>query len=329
MILSVSRRTDIPAFYSDWFYTRLKEGFVVTRNPFNANQLTKLHLDADHVDAIVFWTKNARPMLSRLDELDNARIPYYFQFTITPYGQDLEPNLPKDKSVVIEAFKSLAQRIGQDRVIWRYDPILFSSKYTTDFHKRAFSRCADLLAGSTNKVIISFLDMDYNNTKRIQKLGIGDGSQGEKNALAAFFAESARQHGMTIETCAEDIDLEEYGITRGHCIDSNLIEHITGKTLTKKGSGKDKNQRLACGCIGSTDIGIYNTCAHGCAYCYANFSPKAILGNREKHDPSSPVLLGRCDAEALDFKKVNSVFAKESLQEKLLFSSSEAAIPKQ
>lgn len=317
MILSASRRTDIPAFYADWFYTRLQEGFVVTRNPFNANHLTKFHLDAEHVDAIVFWTKNAQPMLRRLDELDRTGIPYYFQFTITPYGQDLEPNLPKDKGTIIETFKSLARRIGQARVIWRYDPILFNAKYTLDFHKRAFARCAELLEDSTSKVIISFLDMEYNNTKRIQKLGINDGSQDERNELAAFFAENARQRSMSVETCAEDIDLQAYGITHGHCVDGDLIERIAGRPLTAKGKGKDKNQRLACGCIGSTDIGIYNTCDHGCAYCYANFSPKAIGNNRAKHDPDSPVLLGNCNAQALEYKKTSSVFAEEVIQPNL------------
>ena len=133
MIISASRRTDIPAFYSRWFYRRLEEGFVVTRNPFNANQLTKIRLDADVVDAIVLWTKNPAPMLGRLDELDARGIPYYFQFTITPNGRDLEPRLPTDKAVLVETFRELARRLGPERVIWRYDPILFSERYSRAF----------------------------------------------------------------------------------------------------------------------------------------------------------------------------------------------------
>ena len=136
MIVSASRRTDIPAFYSRWFYRRLEEGFVVTRNPFNASQLTKIRLDADVVDAIVLWTKNPAPMLDRLDELDARGIPYYFQFTITPYGRDLEPRLPADKAVLVETFRELARRLGPERVIWRYDPILFGGRYSRAFHER-------------------------------------------------------------------------------------------------------------------------------------------------------------------------------------------------
>lgn len=308
MIISASRRTDIPAFYSEWFYKRLEEGFVVTRNPFNANQLTKIRLDSDVVDAIVLWTKNAKPMLERLDELDATGIPYYFQFTITPYGRDLEPHLPANKTGLIETFKALSERIGPERVIWRYDPILFSEKYSMGFHKRAFAKCAGLLEGSAARVVISFLDMDYNNAKNIQSLGISDGTADEKNELAAYIADIARGYGMTVETCAEEIDLDACGIKHGHCVDADLIERIAGKSLSIRGRGKDKNQRLLCGCIGSTDIGVYNTCLHGCAYCYANYSQGSIRANCEKHDPESAVLIGTCSPEDLPFKKDQKSF---------------------
>lgn len=314
MIISASRRTDIPAFYSEWFYKRLEEGFVVTRNPFNANQLTKIRLDSDVVDAIVLWTKNAKPMLERLDELDATGIPYYFQFTITPYGRDLEPHLPANKTGLIETFKALSERIGPERVIWRYDPILFSEKYSMGFHKRAFAKCAGLLEGSAARVVISFLDMDYNNTKNIQSLGISDGTADEKNELAAYIADIARGYGMTVETCAEEIDLDACGIKHGHCVDADLIEKIAGKSLSSRGRGKDKNQRLLCGCIGSTDIGVYNTCLHGCAYCYANYSQGSIRANCEKHDPESAVLIGTCSPEDLPFKKDQKSFFTGSLE---------------
>jgi hypothetical protein len=303
MIISASRRTDIPAFYSEWFYKRLEEGFVVTRNPFNANQLTKIRLDSDVVDAIVLWTKNAKPMLERLDELDATGIPYYFQFTITPFRRNLEPLLPANKAVLIDTFKTLSERLGSDRVIWRYDPILFSGSYSMDFHRRAFEKCARLLEGSAARVVISFLDMDYNNTKAINGLGISDGTTEEKNEIASFIADVARGLGMTVETCAEEIDLDACGIRHGRCIDGDLIERISGKALSARGKGKDKNQRLLCGCIGSTDIGVYNTCLHGCAYCYANYSQGSIETNREKHDPNSAVLIGTCDPDELPFKK--------------------------
>ena len=303
MIISASRRTDIPAFYSEWFYNRLQEGFVVTQNPFNANQKTKLRLDSSVVDAIIFWTKNPLPMMPRLDELDASGIPYYFQCTLTPYGKDEEPYLPADKSTLVEALKELSSRLGSERVIWRYDPIFFSEKYNMDFHRRAFERCAGLLEGSVIRAVMSFLDMDYNNTKAIQRIGIRDGSVAEKNEIAAFMAESASRHGMSLETCAEEIDLDSCGIQHGRCIDADLIERISGRRLKDKGKEKDKNQRLLCGCVASIDIGMYNTCRHGCAYCYANYSPNAITGNCEKHNPQSPLLVGECDASLLEFKK--------------------------
>ena len=303
MIISASRRTDIPAFFSEWFMNRLRDGFVVTRNPFNANQLSKISLDGEVVDAIVFWTKNARPMLGNLDELDSYGIPYYFQFTITPYRHDLEPHLPAQKKALIDTFRELSSRIGPERVIWRYDPILFSERYDMDFHRRAFERCTGLLGDATSRVVISFIDMDYNNTKAVQRLGVSDGSPQEKNEIAAHIAEVAKDKNMTVETCAEEIDLEATGIRHGHCIDPDLIEQMTCKKLSAKGRSKDKGQRPLCGCVGSIDIGAYNTCRHGCAYCYANFSQGSIQTNCAKHDPTSPVLVGSCDPDKLQFRK--------------------------
>ncbi len=303
MIISASRRTDIPAFFADWFYNRLEEGFVVTRNPFNANQLTKLRLDSEVVDAIVFWTKNPKPMLSRLDLIEKAKIPYYFQFSITPYGQDIELRLPKDKNEIINTFKALSNKIGPDRVIWRYDPIIFSEKYNLNYHERAYERCANLLAGYTKKSVISFLDLDYRNTKAINKLGISDGSIEEKNKLAKRISDIASSLDILVETCAEDIDLETFNIKHSKCIDAELIEAISGKTLKLKGHAKDKNQRQICGCVASSDIGVYNTCHHSCLYCYANYSTGSIQSNCARHDKKSPLLIGGCDASILEFQK--------------------------
>lgn len=317
MIISASRRTDIPAFYSEWFYKRLEEGFVVARNPFNANQLTKIRLDVEAIDAIVFWTKNAAPMLGRLDELDMTGIPYYFQFTITPYGRDLEPGLSVSKTGIIDVFKALSERLGPDRVIWRYDPILFSKKYSMGFHKQAFAKCASMLEGYANRTVISFLDVDYSNTKSAQSLGIGDGTTKEKNELAVYISDIAHSCGMVVETCAEEINLNVCGIKHGHCIDADLIEKITGKSFLLRGRGKDKSQRFLCGCIRSTDIGAYNTCLHGCAYCYANYSQGSIKMNCEKHDPNSAVLVGTCDFEDLRFKKDQKSFFTSSKLEQM------------
>lgn len=308
MIISASRRTDIPAFFSDWFFNRLKDGFVVTQNPFNANQLSKIRLDCEVVDAIVFWTKNPKPMLSRLDELDKAGIVYYFQYTVTPYGRDLEPHLPSDKGVLIDTFRALSEAIGSDRIVWRYDPILFSEKYSLDFHQRAFTRCSELLDGYTSKCVISFLDMDYGNTRQINQLGIRDGSTDEKNAVARIISAIAKDHGIVVETCAEEIDLAGCGVDHGHCVDADLIEKISGRPFARKGKQKDKAQRLLCGCVASTDIGAYNTCMHGCVYCYANYSKGAIESNVKRHDATSPLLLGTCDAASIEFRKGQASF---------------------
>jgi DNA repair photolyase len=309
MIISASRRTDIPALYSEWFLKRINEGFVVTQNPFNANQLTKLKLSPDVVDAFVFWTKNAEPMIGRISELDKKGFIYYFQFTLTPYGKDVEPGLP-DKTDLLATFKKLSTKIGRERVIWRYDPILVSEKYPISWHEQSFAEYAEFLKNYTEKVVISFLDMDYNNTKKIEKIGIRDATTEEKNQLAEIFSSIAHDKGIAVATCAEDIDLEKYGIVHGRCIDDELIARLCGVPLNTK---KDKNQRGICGCVASADVGVYNTCSHSCVYCYANFTKSTIAANQSKHDPKSPLLIGQCDASVLDFKKDQKTLRKKQL----------------
>ncbi|MDR0881753.1 MAG: DUF1848 domain-containing protein [Candidatus Adiutrix sp.] len=307
MIISASRRTDIPALYSDWFFNRIADGFVVTKNPFNANQLTKLKLSPDVVDAIVFWTKNPAPMITMLDRLDNKGLIYYFQFTLTPYDVDMEPELPP-KLDIINTFINLSVKIGRNRVIWRYDPIFLSDKLTLDWHEREFKIYSNLLRDYTDKVVISFLDMDYNNTRKIDQMGIRDATEDEKNRIAGSMSAIAHEVGLSIETCAEGIDLAKYDIKKGKCIDDDLIGRIGGCHLKTQ---KDKTQRDACGCVSSTDIGIYNTCTHSCVYCYANFTKSTIKNNLMKHNPHSPLLIGDCDIAQLEFKK-----GQKSLREK-------------
>jgi Domain of unknown function (DUF1848). len=156
MIISASRRTDIPAFYSEWFLNRIKAGFLIVRNPMNPKQLSRIVLTPDVVDCIVFWTKNPTPMLPKLDELKDYN--YYFQFTLTGYGQDIERNLPSKKDVLIPAFLELSEKIGAHRVIWRYDPILINSKYSEEYHVSAFKQIAEALNGHTEKCVFSFVD---------------------------------------------------------------------------------------------------------------------------------------------------------------------------
>ena len=288
MIISASRRTDIPTYYSDWFFNRIKEGFVFVRNPINARQISRVKLTPDVVDGIVFWTKNPVPMIDRLNELRDYM--FYFQFTITSYGKDIEPNVPQKNSDVLSAFQEVSNIVGADRVIWRYDPILLNEKYTFDYHVRAFTKIAGELQGHTKKVTISFIDTDYRNLKsNIEALKLVDFPMAMQRELASLLANIAKEHGLSIDTCAEKIDLHECGIEQARCIDDRLFSKLLSSPLDVE---KDKSQRLECGCISSVDIGMYNTCMNGCLYCYANYSKGAIIGNHAKHNPQSPLLFG-------------------------------------
>lgn len=293
MIISASRRTDIPAYYSDWFYNRIKEGFVLVRNPMNFRQVSRIKLTPDAVDGIVFWTKNPAPMIKRLDEIKDYM--YYFQFTVTPYGKDIESNLPRKNPEILSIFKELSKLLGADRVVWRYDPILINAKYTADYHVHAFNEIAKELHQHTRKVTISFIDTNYRGLKsNIGELKLADFPVEMQKELASKLASIAHNYELLIDTCAEKIELKEYGIEHARCIDDKLLS----KLLTcKLDIEKDKNQRLECGCISSIDIGTYNSCMNGCLYCYANYSKNAIAGNRAKHDPLSPLLFGEISPE--------------------------------
>jgi len=292
MIISASRRTDIPSYYSEWFFNRLRTGYVYVRNPMNARQISQISLSPEVVDGIVFWTKNPLPMLDRLNELQNYM--YYFQFTLTSYGKDVEQNIPGKGKIIVPAFQQLSDIIGPDRVIWRYDPIFLSETYTIDYHIRNFERLAKRLAPYTRKCTISFLDI-YEKTKRnIAPVVPAAFSVEQQNQLAKHIAEIAHSHGLRMDTCAETIDLQQYGIEHARCIDGRLFEQLLHCPLQVE---KDKNQRGACGCIEAVDIGAYNTCRNGCLYCYANYSEKAVASQSCKHNPDSPLLIGEVGPE--------------------------------
>lgn len=286
MIISCSRRTDIPALYSDWFFNRLRAGYVLVRNPMNARQVRNVSLTPANVDCIVFWTKNPAPMLERLHLLKDYK--YYFQFTLTPYGKDIEPNLPP-KDEVVNTFLKLSDKIGKKRIIWRYDPILLSPGMNIDYHIRNFADLAEHLSGHTEKCVISFLDMYRHIKVRTSDLSIRPPDDLETRSLAKEIAQIAGSQNIAVETCAEKIDLFDLGIERGKCIDDRLIAQLTGRNLKIE---KDKNQRELCGCVTSIDIGEYNTCRHLCRYCYANTGSKTVEKNRRLHSSQSPLLIG-------------------------------------
>ena len=303
MILSVSRRTDIPNYYSEWFFNRIKEGFLYVRNPMNAHQVSKIDITPEVVDCIVFWTKNPEPMLDRLDEL--ASYDYYFQFTLTGYGKDMECNIPHKKDRMIPVFQELSKKIGMKKVIWRYDPIIFTKKYTPEYHLKAFEQIAAALQGYTEKCVISFVDEYAKNKKNMEMLGSYEIEKTEQLELAAKLSRIARENGMAIGSCAERVDLDACGIEHNCCIDKALIESMIGCSLNV---GKDKYQRRECGCMERVDVGTYHTCKNGCKYCYANESKERVLKNYSNYDPESPILCGVLEeTDKITERKVRSL----------------------
>ncbi|MGN0506476.1 MAG: DUF1848 domain-containing protein [Lachnospiraceae bacterium] len=303
MILSVSRRTDIPNYYSDWFYERIREGFLYVRNPMNPHQVSRISLSPELVDCIVFWTKNPEPMMARLSEL--ADYNYYFQFTLTGYGTDLERNVPHKKEVMIPVFKRLSGQIGVKRVIWRYDPILFTERYSAAYHVKAFGQIAAALSGYTKKCVISFVDTYAKNRKSMERIGVRELPEEEQKEFARKLAEIAHQNGMSIATCAEKLDLSDCGIEHNACIDPALIEEIVGCKLRAK---KDANQRSECGCVESVEVGTYHTCKNGCLYCYANQSEARAEQGASLYDIHSPILCGHLsEQDVITERKITSL----------------------
>ena len=303
MIISASRRTDIPAFYSKWFMNRLKEKFVLVRNPVNRKQISKIPLSPEFVECIVFWTKNPLPLLPELETIDQLGYKYYFQFTLTSYNKTIEPNVPK-KTILIDSFKKLSYKIGKEKVIWRYDPILISDVFHYNYHLEWFHYMAEQLSGYTDKCIISFLDVYKKCERNMKEIALAKVSQKDRTSLAGELASISKSFGIVMASCAEDIDLSSIGISHGKCIDDSLISKINHRTIEIE---KDKNQRDACGCVKSIDIGAYNCCKHNCVYCYANYSRNAVESNTVLHDPSSPLIYGCLQGdESISTKKIES-----------------------
>ncbi len=285
MILSVSRRTDIPRFYFDWFLNRLTEGYALVRNPMNFHQVSRITLSPDVVDCIVFWTKNPKPMLEKLDRI--AAYPYYVQFTVNPYGREIEGNLPA-KNELTDTFKRLSEQLGPERTVWRYSPVLINETYTEAFHVDFFSMLAERLSGYTEQCKLSFIDLYAKIKKRMAALGVGEIPQEQKNRLAQQLFKIAAGQGIAVSACGT-IDLAAAGVPPAKCIDDALISRITGYPFHLK---KDPGQRGDCYCVSSVDIGAYDTCGNGCAYCYANDSGQAVTRNCKQYDPASPLLCG-------------------------------------
>lgn len=294
MILSVSRRTDIPSFYSEWFFNRLKAGYVLTKNPMNPAQVRRVLLSPEIIDCIVFWTKDPAPMMKRLPELDEMGYDYYFQYTITPYGlgdldqgKNLEPNL-RDKNEIINTFIELSSQLGKDRVLWRYDPIILNHELSISYHKEMFAYMCKKLEGYTEVCTISFVDYYRKLSKQVKEQLLCEITEEQMHEIAISFAELGQEYGIEVRACCEKVDLSVDQVLPAACIDQARIELLCQQPISVK---QDKNQREGCGCVQSVDIGVYNTCKNGCVYCYANYSAASTLKNCNQHNPKSEFLI--------------------------------------
>ncbi len=276
MIISASRRTDIPAFFGDWFANRIREGYFYRVNPYNSNQVKSISLRPEDVDCIVFWTKNPGPFIQQLDLLDKMGYRYFFHYTLNDYPLIFEPLIPGIQQR-LDTFKALSEQIGPERVIWRYDPIIISSLTPPEYHVTKIMRLSRELQGYTHRLIISFLDFYGKVRRRLQDLTLTRSIQfndfmalENRPSLHQFCREIggiATAEKIQVFTCAEAIDLDQYRIFRGSCIDAALIKEVFGIERSWK---KDTSQRDNCRCVESVDMGVYNTCRCGCIYCYAN-----------------------------------------------------------
>lgn len=294
MLISASRRTDIPACYPEWFLNRMREGYVLVPNPRNLRQLSRISLRGEDAEGIVFWTKNPMPLLPYLDELCGFGIPFGFQFTSTPYGRDIESNLP-DKRELLEAFCMLSQKLGPEKVVWRYDPVILSEDWTIKRHLEAFSEMAKRLEGYTGRCVFSLIDWYRKLSPAGSALAAHSWSEEEVRAVAEGLSDIARSHGMVLSACCEEAKLTRWGVVREACISEGFAAAVIGAPVHGK---KDPGQRAECGCIQSADVGVYDSCLNGCLYCYANTSRQAILRNAANHHKDSPTLVGYPDPEA-------------------------------
>lgn len=296
MIISASRRTDIPAFYTPWLLHRLAEGFVDVQNPMNRQQIFRVPLCAATVDCLAFWTKNPLPLLglahsaaaSPLEQIQRFGFPCFFQFTLTPYDTRLERHLPP-KDALLNAFKELSRRLGKEKVLWRYDPVIITESTPAAWHIREFSRLAEALAGYTEQCIFSFVSL-YGKFSAETKATLGGGGTLEqREAVVQGFASAAAERGIHLSSCCDTGSYHKYGVSNHGCLSLETLTKVLGKPVVPR---YDKNQRPGCRCLQSVDIGAYDTCLNGCVYCYANRSEKRAQQSARQHDPRSSLLIG-------------------------------------
>lgn len=304
MILSVSRRTDIPCHYAEWFMERVRDGFVFCRNPRRPSQISRIPITPDCVDAIVFWTKDPGPLVPYLDELDSRGFRYYFQVTLTPYGKDLEPGLREKREILADVCR-LGKRVGKRGLVWRYDPVLFTPHYTLSWHEHAFAALCRVMAPFTDQVTISFLD-EY---RGMRHSGLHAPSNEEMERFASFAGETAALAGLSVRACSEKGDYSRYGILPASCIDEKRLCDLVGAPLKLS---HDNGQRENCGCYKSVDIGAYDTCPNGCIYCYANSHFSLLARNLSRYRLKSPLL---CSGLLPDDRIIEKSYTSDRIQQ--------------
>ena len=312
MILNTGLRTDIPGFFSEWFYNRIDDGFVYVRNPYAKNQIYSYRLDPELIDCIIFCTKNPKPMFENLEKID--KFNQYWHITITPYEKEIEPNIPPMNDV-LESFKYLSKKLGKENVTLRYDPIFINEKYTLEKHIESFEYIINSLSDYTTEAIISFIDL-YEKTKRNFPKA-REVTKDERLKLGKEFAQIGKKNNITIKTCVEGTELDKFGIDSSGCMTKEVIERAINKNLNIP---KQKARNGECYCLLNNDIGEYNTCGHGCLYCYANSNKRLVKRNLKLHDPKSPILIGEIKEDDI-IKEMNqkSLIINDSTRQTKLF----------
>ena len=294
VIVSASRATDIPAFYADWFFNRLDKGYASWRNPFNGKDS---YVSFANTRFVVFWSKNPKPLIPYLLILQEKGIGFYIQFTLNDYdAEQLEPGVPR-LAERIDTFKRIVDKYGLGSVVWRFDPLILSDKISPELLLHRISAIAEQLKGYTEKLVFSFADIaGYRSVaQNLSAAGINYKEWDTETMLTFAHRLADMRLSFRLATCAEAIDLEEFGIEHNRCIDQELIarrsQDDTELQTFLQRAKPDSGQRKLCGCILSKDIGAYNTCPHLCRYCYANYSPQTVMNNFRKHTNSSESII--------------------------------------
>ena len=285
MIISASRRTDIPAFHSEWMMNRLRSGYVLTRNPVCRDVIYKINLDPKRVDMLVFMSKDPRPIVRYLDEISDMGMRYCFQITINPYGKDLEPNVPHVVNI-LDSFKEISDKIGKESMTWRYDPVIINGRYDVEYHRSKFDLLCEELQGYTERCIFGTVDIH----KKLEGLRdggtIGEISSSTVDEIGEMMSDSVKERGMQLNYCCADVDLSRYGITSKGCVDKDYMARL-GVPSEISPPLRDR-----CKCVKMVDIGHYDTCHHDCVYCYANMANNEIRKKRS-YDPNGEMLYGK------------------------------------